>query len=239
MSAGKVDIGAFRTYPAGYTPAASTEESEYQSIPLNKIEDFGVHANQYYQLKVEIFKSSAEDKLLSLLWNKYWVSTLSQSPLIVNRSYTAGQVKDLAEKIARTTHKLGSKSGIAGQGANSQGASLDLRTDDRQNRRQMVGGQDGAAAGSSDSQGKALPAQATDAQSAQKSGKAPDRPDMHPKIQAAMQELAKRDAETPLSQVAKDAAKIASEAKAGLISQVMKDIVFNKSAAGLHMPPLS
>ena len=49
---------------------------------MSKIEDFGVHANQYYQVDVEIFKSSLDNELLALLWNKYWVNTLSQSPLI-------------------------------------------------------------------------------------------------------------------------------------------------------------
>lgn len=81
ISAGKVDIGAFRTYPENYTPP-SAASSEYQSIPLSKIEDFGVHANQYYQVEVEIFKSSLDTELLGMLWNKYWVNTLSQSPLI-------------------------------------------------------------------------------------------------------------------------------------------------------------
>lgn len=82
ISAGKVDIGAFRTYPENYTPPAGAGESEYQSIPLSKIEDFGVHANQYYPLDVQIFTSSLDTELLGLLWNKYWVNTLSQSPLI-------------------------------------------------------------------------------------------------------------------------------------------------------------
>jgi COP9 signalosome complex subunit 5 len=86
ISAGKVDIGAFRTYPEGYTPL-TTSSSEYQSIPLNKIEDFGVHANQYYPIDVVVFKSKMDDELLGLLWNKYWVSTLSQSPLISVRSF--------------------------------------------------------------------------------------------------------------------------------------------------------
>jgi COP9 signalosome complex subunit 5 len=85
ISAGKVDIGAFRTYPANYTPPTSGS-SEYQSIPLSKIEDFGVHANQYYQLDVQIFTSSLDKELLGMLWNKYWVSTLGQSPLISVRS---------------------------------------------------------------------------------------------------------------------------------------------------------
>ena len=46
MAAGKVEIGAFRTYPPNYKPPDAVT-SEYQSIPLDKIEDFGVHANQY------------------------------------------------------------------------------------------------------------------------------------------------------------------------------------------------
>jgi COP9 signalosome complex subunit 5 len=82
ISAGKVDIGAFRTYPAGYTPPAGRGSDEYQSIPLSKIEDFGVHAGQYYPLDVQVFTSALDAELLGLLWNKYWVNTLSQSPLV-------------------------------------------------------------------------------------------------------------------------------------------------------------
>ena len=46
ISAGKVNIGAFRTYPKGYK-APDEAQSEYQSIPLSKIEDFGVHCKKY------------------------------------------------------------------------------------------------------------------------------------------------------------------------------------------------
>lgn len=81
MSAGKVEIGAFRTFPAGYKPP-DEGPSEYQTIPLNKIEDFGVHAKSYYSLEVSHFKSSLDTQLLEVLWNKYWVNTLSQSPLL-------------------------------------------------------------------------------------------------------------------------------------------------------------
>ncbi|KAF7375096.1 MPN domain-containing protein [Mycena sanguinolenta] len=102
VSAGKVDIGAFRTFPENYTPpSAAGAASEYQSIPLSKIEDFGVHAGQYYQLEVEIFKSSLDTELLGMLWNKYWVNTLSQSPLISNRAYAVSQLADLHQKLAK------------------------------------------------------------------------------------------------------------------------------------------
>jgi COP9 signalosome complex subunit 5 len=80
MSSGKVDIGAFRTYPKDYK-APDEEPSQYQTIPIEKIEDFGVHAKQYYPLDVSYFKSSLDQKLLDALWDRYWVETLSQSPL--------------------------------------------------------------------------------------------------------------------------------------------------------------
>jgi hypothetical protein len=133
ISAGKVDIGAFRTYPENYTPP-NTSTSEYQSIPLNKIEDFGVHANQYYQLDVEIFKSSLDNDLLAMLWNKYWVNTLSQSPLISvrrplfffsnmsecpltfefqNRAYAVSQLNDLQQKLAKAQSAVSSTKATA------------------------------------------------------------------------------------------------------------------------------
>ena len=65
--------------------------SEYQTIPLNKIEDFGVHCKSYYQLEVSYFKSPMDTKLLDSLWNHYWVNTLSASSLITNAEYTTGE----------------------------------------------------------------------------------------------------------------------------------------------------
>ncbi|GBE87458.1 Mov34-domain-containing protein [Sparassis latifolia] len=100
VSAGKVDIGAFRTYPETHVPS-DAQSSEYQSIPLSKIEDFGVHAGQYYPLEVQVFKSSLDNELLGLLWNKYWVNTVSQSALISNRAYAAAQLIDLHQKLSK------------------------------------------------------------------------------------------------------------------------------------------
>lgn len=99
ISAGKVEIGAFRTFPKDYKPAAGGGGDEYQTIPLSKIEDFGAHASQYYSLEISHYKSSLDTHLLELLWNKYWVSTLSQSPLFTNRDYSSKQMLDLSQKI--------------------------------------------------------------------------------------------------------------------------------------------
>jgi len=105
ISAGKVNLGAFRTYPKGYKPP-DEGPSEYQTIPLSKIEDFGVHCKSYYQLEVSYFKSRMDTKLLDSLWNHYWVNTLSSSSLITNAEYTTGQVRDLADKLESWDHNI-------------------------------------------------------------------------------------------------------------------------------------
>ncbi|KAI8069922.1 JAB1/Mov34/MPN/PAD-1 ubiquitin protease-domain-containing protein [Gongronella butleri] len=155
MSAGKVEIGAFRTFPKGYKPI-DDEPFEYQTIPLDKIEDFGVHAKEYYPLEISHFKSSVDTQLLDALWNKYWVHTLSQSPLLTNRAYSVQQMADLTKKLDQTNH------GMIGR----------------------MGGYYG------------------------------DR---------------KKDEQSQLSKVTKDSSKITTEAMHGLISQVLKDLVFNQS----------
>nr|QBH74039.1 jun activation domain binding protein [Isotomurus palustris] len=110
ISAGKVCLGAFRTYPKGYKPP-NEEQSEYQTIPLNKIEDFGVHCKSYYALDVTYFKSSLDRRLLDSLWNKYWVNTLSSTSLLTNAEYTTGQIFDLSDKLEQSENSLG-RSGI-------------------------------------------------------------------------------------------------------------------------------
>ncbi|GJN26192.1 hypothetical protein PR202_gb14103 [Eleusine coracana subsp. coracana] len=101
VSAGKVEIGAFRTYPKDYKPP-DEPVSEYQTIPLNKIEDFGVHCKQYYSLDITYFKSSLDSHLLDLLWNKYWQE---ESPLAkVTRDsskITAEQVHGLMSQVIK------------------------------------------------------------------------------------------------------------------------------------------
>jgi COP9 signalosome complex subunit 5 len=99
ISAGKVEIGAFRTYPENYKPDSSGSGDGFQTIPLAKMEDFGAYSNRYYSLEVSHYKSTLDSKLLEALWNKYWVGTLSSSPLFTNREYGTKQMYDLALKI--------------------------------------------------------------------------------------------------------------------------------------------
>ncbi|RYP12078.1 hypothetical protein DL765_007493 [Monosporascus sp. GIB2] len=118
ISAGRVEIGAFRTFPADYKPAETAtatadDGTSRQSVPLAKAEDFGAHASKYYPLDVSHFKSTLDSKLLELLWNKYWVQTLSQSPLFSNRDYGNKQMQDLASKLCEAASVV-SRSGRGG-----------------------------------------------------------------------------------------------------------------------------
>ncbi|CAH8501749.1 unnamed protein product [Heterobilharzia americana] len=98
ISSGKVNLGAFRTYPVGYRPP-DDGPSEYQSIPMDKIEDFGVHCKHYYSLEVSHFKSVLDKRLLDSLWNKYWVNTLSSLSILAQPDYLAGLTKILLRKL--------------------------------------------------------------------------------------------------------------------------------------------
>uniref|UniRef100_A0A060T5V2 COP9 signalosome complex subunit 5 n=1 Tax=Blastobotrys adeninivorans TaxID=409370 RepID=A0A060T5V2_BLAAD len=109
ISAGKVDIGAFRTYPEGYKPSKEEQEEIIQGIPFAKMEDFGVHADRYYPLEISYFKSTLDARLLEILWNKYWASTLSQSPLLTNMEYNTNQMKDLVSKIDNVRESVGAR----------------------------------------------------------------------------------------------------------------------------------
>ena len=116
MSAGKVEIGAFRTYPKDYKPAGTLDGDGVQTIPMDKMQDFGLHADRYYSLDVSYFKSTLDTHLLSALWNKYWVNTLSANPLLANRDYDTKQIMDLASKIKDATRSQGEQRAAGSSG---------------------------------------------------------------------------------------------------------------------------
>lgn len=108
VASGKVELGAFRCYPRGCVAAETS--SEYQTIPLDKIEDFGVHVKSYYALEVSYFKSALDRQLLESLWHKYWVNTLSSSLLLANAEYTTRQVRDISKKLDSAEKTLATRS---------------------------------------------------------------------------------------------------------------------------------
>lgn len=97
ISSGKVDIGCFRTYPEDY----KGKGSDFESVPMEKIEDFGAHANRYYKLDHTIYKSELDQSQFEFLWNQYWVQTLSTSSLLLCKEAVTNTITDICEKVCK------------------------------------------------------------------------------------------------------------------------------------------
>ncbi|KAI5005095.1 hypothetical protein ZWY2020_032338 [Hordeum vulgare] len=82
-----------RTMPTSTWSSTPPSTSSYELVCLC-----------YYSLDITYFKSSLDSHLLDLLWNKYWVNTLSSSPLLGNRDYVAGQIFDLEQVEGQLAH---------------------------------------------------------------------------------------------------------------------------------------
>jgi len=62
MSAGKVEIGCFRTYSDEYIKAheGAANGSSSVSVPIEKIQELGSHFHKYHQLETSFYKSSVD-----------------------------------------------------------------------------------------------------------------------------------------------------------------------------------
>ena len=100
MSAGKVEIGCFRTFTAPYAEQQKAQGQKGKTaIRMDKVEEMGNHWHRYYQLEVSYFKTPSDEMLLERLWNDYWVDTLSLSPMLTNAKEITNSVLDANQKI--------------------------------------------------------------------------------------------------------------------------------------------
>lgn len=92
INTGKVEIGAFRTLPDNYKSnevkskdgngtSARGVNQKFDSKKIKKLkqQDFGSHADKYYSLDIEIFKSKQDDVLLNILRSESWMNNLVQT----------------------------------------------------------------------------------------------------------------------------------------------------------------
>jgi len=108
---GKVELGAFRVYPAGVSaPAASS--SGWEPVPSDLIEEFGVHKDEYYKMEVSYFKSKSDASLLDLLWEQYWVSALATNALISNEEYFAESITKVSRKLEAAEEEMAHSSSV-------------------------------------------------------------------------------------------------------------------------------
>jgi hypothetical protein len=116
QASGRVEIGAFRTYPEGYTDTSRSRGGRRigggggsssgvgDFVPSAKIEDYGVHKDKYYELPISIFKSTLDGQILKRLWDEYWASTFTSMPLSKGsgaKNFVDASVKDVAQKMSK------------------------------------------------------------------------------------------------------------------------------------------
>jgi COP9 signalosome complex subunit 5 len=114
MSAGKVEIGCFRTYSEAYIrqleQSNSAKTGGDTSVPLEKIEEMGAHFHKYYQLECSFFKTALDNEILNRLWNEYWLATLSSSPLLSNQKQLTNTIVDINSKMQKASGSSGNTS---------------------------------------------------------------------------------------------------------------------------------
>ena len=99
---GKVEIGAFRTFPPGFVAPEDEGSSGLRGIPAEKVAEFGVHCKQYYQLEIEFYKSDNDSVLIEHLWKTYWVDVLAQNNWADERK---GIVSDINSVLAKAMNQ--------------------------------------------------------------------------------------------------------------------------------------
>ena len=83
----KIDFGCFRMYNNEKT---ARQIQEFDNIPMNRAEEFGVHQNKYYRMPHYIFQSKFEN---------YWVDSLCSNALLVNEDFYQEKVEDVSPKL--------------------------------------------------------------------------------------------------------------------------------------------
>lgn len=77
LSNGCIELGAFRTFLPGEEKRADGEEATAsQWLPAEKVHDFGVHWQHYYQLRTHFCSNSVSVRLLEGLGNASWPEIL-------------------------------------------------------------------------------------------------------------------------------------------------------------------
>ena len=92
----KIDFGCFRMYN---NESGNRRIQEFDSIPLNRADEFGIHQSKYYRMPHFFFQSKYESNVVRLMYKNYWVDTLSSNALLVNDDFFKETVEDLTEKM--------------------------------------------------------------------------------------------------------------------------------------------
>ena len=92
----KIEFGCFRMYSNEKTARLN---QAFDSIPLNRANEFGVHQNKYYRIPHYYFQSKFESNIVKLIYKNYWVDSLCANALLVNEDFYQEKVEDVSAKL--------------------------------------------------------------------------------------------------------------------------------------------
>jgi COP9 signalosome complex subunit 5 len=72
---------------------------EFDNIPMNRAEEFGVHKNKYYRMPHYFFQSKFENNIIKLIYKNYWVYSLCSKSLLINEDFYQEKVEDVSAKL--------------------------------------------------------------------------------------------------------------------------------------------
>jgi COP9 signalosome complex subunit 5 len=112
---GKIDIGAFRTYPEGQAPRQNQSNTTADGVPEDKILDFGKWHTEYYQLDIEYFVSSADLPIVESLCSRLWINGLKKDEMNDNKKYFTEKLTDMTHKAKKIAAQLNTPSDQGGR----------------------------------------------------------------------------------------------------------------------------
>ena len=71
------------------------------SIPEDKIKDFGLHYKKYYALDIEYFMSSKDAEIVEFGFNNFWKTVIESDRLIDNRDDYYKTLNDMCQKCKK------------------------------------------------------------------------------------------------------------------------------------------
>ena len=92
----KIDLGCFIMYN---DEKGNRKVQEFDSIPLAKAEEFGVHQKKYYRMPHEFFQSKFEGEMIKMMYKDYWVDSLYANALLTNDEFFRENIDDLQSKM--------------------------------------------------------------------------------------------------------------------------------------------
>ncbi|KAL8452708.1 hypothetical protein Emed_001272 [Eimeria media] len=127
LSSGRVEIGAFRTFLPGEENTAKDqdEDSASELLPAEKAHDFGVHWQQYYQLRTHFCSNSISSRLLGSVGETSWPDVLFSSTLSRNRPLELRRLEmvvDACQDANKSLHSSnqGNASDVVGKGVKAE-----------------------------------------------------------------------------------------------------------------------